>query len=199
MKTAFIFHGTSDTPLSHWFPALKIHLEKKWYTVYCPQFPGIEEESYTSWLQIIHPYMHSISEETIFIWHSLGACFILQLLSSENISIAQAFLVGWWGEKLSDEIIHNHYKLFCEWGFKENKSTLYNYETFVEDLEFSTIRKHCPSFTVFSSANDPYIPIEISRNLALNLDWALYEYPHAGHFCKRDGFERFEDLENSIA
>jgi uncharacterized protein len=47
---------------------------------------------------------------------------------------------------------------------------------------------------VFASSNDPYIPIELSRNVAENTQAELFEIPNAGHFCKRDGYETFEVL-----
>ena len=198
MKKAFIFHGTEDAPHSHWFERLKRELEKKECMVHTLQFPGIREESYESWKGVLLPYIHEIDENTLFIGHSLWACFALSLLSQENLHIHACYLIWAWWEKFSEEVIEKQYQKFVELWYTDDKKYLYHYESFIKNLDFWTIKKHCPVFYIFASANDPYIPVEMARNLQEEL-WAQYfEYPHAGHFCKKDGYKTFEDLKSEI-
>ncbi|MEK7127155.1 MAG: hypothetical protein AAB838_00325 [Patescibacteria group bacterium] len=50
MKNAIIFHGTSCTPNSFWFPSIKTALENNGYSVWVPQLPDPDEPDLDKWL-----------------------------------------------------------------------------------------------------------------------------------------------------
>lgn len=194
MKTAFIIHGTSDTPDSHWFGWLKRELEKREYEIVAPQFPWIQEESYEKWAQLFEEHEYKMNTDSIFIGHSLGTCFILKLLSEKDIKVHGIYLIGAWGEIFSEEILLNQHKKFKEVGFDIPFDWMKNYESFVEKLDFEKIKNSAQKRFIINSKNDPYIPLELAENLQKNIDAELILYSHAGHFCKRDGYTEFWDL-----
>lgn len=194
MKTAFIIHGTSDTPDSHWFGWLKRELEKREYEVVAPQFPWIQEESYEKWAQLFEEHEYKMNTDSIFIGHSLGTCFILKFLSEKDIKVHGIYLIGAWGEIFSEEILLNQHKKFKEVGFDIPFDWMKNYESFVEELDFERVKNSVQKRFIINSKNDPYIPLELAENLQKNIDAELILYSHAGHFCKRDGYTEFWDL-----
>lgn len=194
MKTAFIIHGTSDSSDSHWFSWLKKELEKRDYEVIVPQFPWIQEESYDSWKNIFKSSEYKITSDSIFIGHSLGACFILKLLSKEDYKISWIYLVWAWGELFTNEVLISQHKKFKDIGFEIPFEWMKYYESFVENLDFEKIQKNVSKRYIINSKNDSFIPLELGENLQKNIDAELILYSHAGHFCKRDGYTEFWDL-----
>lgn len=112
MKNIIIFHGTSSTPNSFWFPYLKTELEKKGYEVSVPFLPDSDHPDLKNWLPTA--LKENISENTVLIGHSAGAPLILSVLENINLKIKQAILVSGYarpkGEKKEPEaILQNSY------------------------------------------------------------------------------------------
>jgi predicted alpha/beta hydrolase family esterase len=84
MKTAFIFHGTKGSPEENWFPWLKAELEKLNYNVFVPRFPTPENQSIENWLAVFKKYEKYVNQDTIFIAHSVGCPFALDILEKIN-------------------------------------------------------------------------------------------------------------------
>ena len=82
MTTVFIFHGYGADPCANWFPWLKEQLEAKGYTVFVPAFPNTNNPDREKWLKHFEQYKDKIDVNTIFVGHSLGAPFILNILES---------------------------------------------------------------------------------------------------------------------
>ena len=175
----FIFHGIYGHPDENWFPWLKEELESMGFEVTVPKFPTPIGQSLESWLKVIEKYEENVGEGTILIGHSLGASFILSFLE-RNKKIKAAFLVAGYHKKLDNE-------------FRElNK-------TFVEkDFDWEKIKKNCEKFFVIASDNDPYIPLETSRELAGMLNTELVVIRNGGHLNKKAGFLEFPALLDSI-
>ena len=87
MSSVFIIHGTDGHPKENWFPWLKQKIESSEHTVFVPQFPTPEGQSFEAWQQVLMEYEKEINEQTIFIAHSLGCIFLLRLLENPFLPI----------------------------------------------------------------------------------------------------------------
>lgn len=56
------------------------------------------------------------------------------------------------------------------------------------------IGKIAQNFAVFHSDNDPYVSLKNGKQLSKNLDVELSFIPNAGHFNKKAGYTKFEEL-----
>lgn len=171
-----IIHGIYGHPQENWFPWLKRELESRGYEVTVPKFPTPLDQSLESWLRIIAKYEDKINEETVMIGHSLGAAFILDYLEQTNKKIKAALLVAGFHMLIDNE-------------FKElNKS-------FVgKEFDWDKIKKDCEKFVVIASDNDPYISLEINREMAQILDAELVVIHNGGHLNKKAGYDKFPEL-----
>lgn len=178
MKTAFVFHGTEGYPEENWFPWLKEKLEGKGYKVFVPQFPSppIVPAQISEWFDVLKEYEKYINEETILIGHSLGGVFALRILEKLKQLVKAVFLVG---TSIGIKPILNYERDNSFSGF---------------DFDWETIKKKADNFIVFHSGNDPYVGLENGKELAKNLDVELSFVPNAGHFNKKAGYIKFDEL-----
>ena len=176
----FIIHGVYANPDSNWFPWLKKELENRSYEVIIPKFPTPFDQSLESWLRTIAKYENKINEETVLIGHSLGAAFILSYLEQINKKIKAAFLVAGFHKMLGIEYDEIN-KTFIDKNFDWNK-----------------IKNSCEKFFIVTSDNDPYIPIEINKDLAGILGAKLTIIHNGGHLNAKSGFTSFPELSRLI-
>ena len=177
----FIIHGVYANPSANWFPWLKKELEKRGYEVIVPKFPTPLDQSLESWLRVFANYENKIDEETIMIGHSLGATFILNYLEQTNKKIKAAFFVAGFFKRLNspyDEVN----KTFIDKNFDWNK-----------------IKNNCRKFIVIASDNDEYISLDLSKELAKNVNAELIIIHNGGHLNKQAGFEKFPMLLDLIS
>lgn len=169
----FIIHGVYANPEANWFPWLKKELEEKGYEAIVPKFPTPLNQNLDSWLRTIKSYENKINNDTIMIGHSLGSAFILNYLEQTSKKIRAAFLVAEFFKMLNtpyDEL---------------NKS-------FIDrDFDWKKIRKNCGKFFIIASDNDKYIPLEMNKELAKNLNSELRIVNNGGHLNKESGYDRF--------
>ena len=106
MTNIFIIHGVGGTPQENWFPWLKTELEQQGHHVIVPQFPTPEGQTLENWLKTLNNYEEFITLETIYVGHSLGVPFVLNIL--ERFPAKAAFLVagfvGLAGNKFDDSM-----------------------------------------------------------------------------------------------
>lgn len=178
MKNVFIFHGTEGFPEENWFPWLKEKLESKGYKVFVPQLPSppVVAAKIDEWFNVLKNYETEINKDTILIGHSLGGVFTLRILEKLEQTIKSVFLTG------------------TPIGLKP----LLNYE---RDQAFSGFNFNWPkikagakNFVVFHSDNDPYVSFGNGEELAKQLGVDLSFVPNAGHFNKKAGYTKFEEL-----
>jgi predicted alpha/beta hydrolase family esterase len=177
MTNIFIIHGAYGHPGENWFPWLKVELEKKGCKVFIPKFPTPEKQTLPEWMKVLEVYRPQITKDTIFVGHSLGVPFILNLL--EKFTVKAAFLVAG----------------FCtlpENQFKEGM------RTFVKDFDYAKIKQNCKHFSVYHSNNDPYLPLTLGEELADRLDIDLFLVKGAGHFNESAGYKQFPILLKGI-
>jgi hypothetical protein len=178
MSTIFIIHGVEGHPGENWFPWLKSELEKLGHKVIVPQFPTPEGQTLDNWLATLKNYEADLTPETILIGHSLGGCFILNIL--EHTRVKAAYLVA---------------PVFGILGNSFDKGM----KTFAQhEFNWPTILKNCPHFEIFHSDNDPYIKLEKAQDLGRHLNTPVTLIPSGGHFNQSAGFTKFEKLLEKI-
>lgn len=180
-KNAFIIHGLEGYPEENWFPWLKKQLEMVGYHTIVPQFPTPQNQSLDNWKAVFENYKQLLNEDTIFIGHSLGPSFILSILEDINLNIKGSFLVAPFVRKLGIKEIDNINDTFIN-----------------KDFDWTKIKKHCNKFFIYSSNNDPYVPIEESKYISNNVNGTFILVENAGHFNERAGYLKFEQLLEDI-
>jgi uncharacterized protein len=176
MANILIIHGAYGNPEENWFPWLKKELEERGHRVIVPKFPTPENQTLENWLKIFKDYKKYLNTEAIMIGHSLGCSFILNVLENLDEPIKAVFLVAGWTGLLNDPLD------------KIN-------QTFVDKkFDWDRIKKNCTKFVLFNSANDPYIPIELGKKLAMDSGGELVIVENAGHFNRKAGYIKFDLL-----
>ena len=174
----YIVHGSFGNPQENWFPWLKKELERLGYEVVVPIFPTPENQSLDSWRKVFFEENPNISSNSIFVGHSLGPAFILNIL--ENHKAKAAFFVSpfinYLGNDNFDKVNHTFYKEF-------------NWEK---------IKENCKLFFLFHSNNDPYVPIGKAQEVADHLGTEITIVEGAGHFNESAGYKEFPLLLKKI-
>jgi len=181
---ALIIHGIEGHPEENWFPWLKEELDKLNIDTIIPKFPNADNPKLNEWLDFFKNYEDSINEDSILIGHSLGVSFILNFLEKNNKKIKAAFFTAGFAGKIENEY-NEKMKSFID-----------------KDFDFEKIKNSCKKFFIYSSDNDPYVPLEKGKELANNLDSELVIVNNAGHFNTEAGYAKFplllEDIKNLI-
>lgn len=178
MSNVFIFHGTEGYPEENWFPWLKKKLETRGHKVFVPQFPsppGVPAKI-AEWFDVLKNYEQHINEDTILIGHSLGGLFTLRILEKINHPVKAAFFVG---TPIGIGQILNYERDNSFGGFS---------------FDWTTIKANARSFVVFHSDNDPHVSLDNGEELSKKLGVELSFVPNAGHFNKRAGYTKFDEL-----
>ncbi|MEM4359442.1 MAG: alpha/beta hydrolase [Candidatus Bilamarchaeaceae archaeon] len=180
MSTVFIIHGWGANPESNWFPWLKKELEKRGYKVFVPAFPDSDFPNLAKWLKEFEKYRKYIDKNTIFVGHSLGVPFILNILERLDHSVKAAFLVAGFVGSIGDE-----------------------FDGYIRDISMRTfnwkkIRQNCKRFVVFASDNDPYVPMKKTKELRDLLASELIIIKGAAHLNAGSGYFTFDELRDAI-
>jgi methionine--tRNA ligase beta chain len=143
--------------------------------VFVPQMP--KEHTPEKWLEEIKNWEEKINEHTILIGHSLGCPTILHLLSQISKPVFGTIFVAGFGKAFNDET-------------KEDEEC----NRFVQNISWKKAREHAGMVKIFSSVNDPEIPVDVSIDFGTMLKSPIRFIENAGHFCADDGFEKFPEL-----
>jgi hypothetical protein len=181
-SNVFIFHGTEGYPEENWFPWLKQKLEQKGNKVFVPQFPSppVVPAKISEWFNVLKNYEQYIDENSILIGHSLGSIFLLRVLEKLKYPIKAALFVG---APIGIRPILNYDRDKAFSGF---------------DFNWEEIKKKSQNFIVFHSDTDPYVDLENGKELAKNFGVELSFVPNAGHFNKKAGYLKFEQLKDKV-
>lgn len=181
MTNIFIIHGSYGNPEENWFPWLKKQLEFLNCKVFVPKFPTPQNQSLETWMKVFKDYEKYIDENTIFVGHSLGPVFILNILEKTNKRIKACFFISGFLNLLGDETFDKINKTFVD-----------------KDFNWKKIKQNCSQFYIFHSDNDPYVPLKEAENLAKNLGTKVILVKGAGHFNEAAGYTKFDILLNMI-
>ncbi|MEK7190430.1 MAG: alpha/beta fold hydrolase [Patescibacteria group bacterium] len=121
-------------------------------------------------------YEQYIDENTILIGHSLGGVFALRVLEQLKHPVRTVFFVG---TPIGVKPIANYDRDSSFSGF---------------DFDWEKIKNKAEYFVIFHSDNDPYVGLENGKELAKNLGVELSFVPNAGHFNKKAGYVKFDEL-----
>ena len=183
MPNIFLIHGAYGNPDENWFPWLRnriLERERHEWKVIIPHFPTPQDQSLASWRKVFAKYEPLITTEDIFVGHSLGPAFILDLLQRINISVKAVFLIAPFVSSLGNPAFDSVNK------------------TFYQNFDWKKIRGHSKLFKVYYSDNDPYVPAKRSREVAQRLGVKPILVKKAGHFNAAAGYTLFELLWKDI-
>jgi predicted alpha/beta hydrolase family esterase len=177
MKKFVIIHGTKGSPEGNWFPWLADSLRQQHAEVVVPRMPTPEGQNLENWLEELRRQAGALDETTTLIGHSLGATFLLRVLESQKVSMAQSvFVAGLLGpigiaeyDQLNSTFIATSY----DWG---------------------TIRSNAGSVVCVSGEGDPYVPAEQGKELAAKLGAQNHVVPKGGHLNAEFGYTSFPQL-----
>lgn len=132
MNNYFIIHGSYGNPYKNWIPWLKREFSKIKLNCIIPNFPSPYKQDYESWSKILKAYLDIgyITEDTIFITHSLGGIFIAKFLIQNKLKIKNPYVPQFDAEKFSEYIgaekilINNAGHFNKKYGYKEFKEIL---------------------------------------------------------------------------
>ncbi len=172
-----IIHGSYGNAKENWFPWIKRELEKLGHEVIIPTFPTPHHQNLKVWLTTFKPYMKEVDEETVFIAHSIGCSFVLNILEEAGVKIKAAFLIAGFTGRLNNPKFDVLNKSFAE-----------------KKLDWQKIIGNCEEFVVINAKDDPYVPVEKGLELAKQLKVKPIIYEKGGHFNKDAGYTTFEDL-----
>lgn len=178
MKNVLIVHGVGGHPQENWFPWIKGELEKLGCKVFVPQFPTPQGQTLAEWMEVFEGVRGGLEEDAIFVGHSLGVPFVLNVL--EKYPAHAAFLVAGFVGKAGNK-------------FDEGMKTFAQRE-----FDWKRIRKNCGKFYVFHSDNDPYIKLEKGEEVAKKLGTGIILVKGAGHFNAKAGYMEFPLLLEKI-
>ncbi len=185
-----IFHGAFGSPESNWFPELKEKLEALGQEVIVPKFPvedwedvNKKDKEYISniqtldtWLKVFDNVYKTFkkNEKLVFIGHSLGPLFILYVASKYNLMLDSGIFVSPFLIELPD------------WQFNSVNKTFYK-----KDWNWEKMQKLIPLSYVLYSDNDPYVPINQSKEFAQNLGSSQILVRSAGHLNSEVNLNEF--------
>ena len=145
--------------------------------VLAPQFPTPKNQTLDKWFAVFEKYSGYLND-VILIGHSLGGCFILNLL--EKFTAKAAFLVASVSGPLDNE-------------FDEGMKTFSH-----KKFDWEKIKSNCKKFYVFHSNNDPYIPLKDAENLARELGVGLTLIRNGKHLNRDAGYAKFRELLEAV-
>ncbi|WP_176562865.1 RBBP9/YdeN family alpha/beta hydrolase [Paracoccus liaowanqingii] len=178
-----ILHGAHGGPDTNWFPWLHDELEHAGIEVVRPRFPTPQGQSLEAWLDA---YDHEVallaSAPTILIGHSLGATMALRLVERTAEPFSGMFLaagfIGALGLPDYDDINASFFAKPFDWkGIGDRKGSV------------------C---CCWAGADDPYVPLLRSQELADYLGAPLEVVPDGGHLNGETGFTTFPQMRDAI-
>ncbi len=175
----FIIHGTGGEPDGNWFPWLKRKLEDQGHEVFVPDFPGMEEQSLETWMDTFNQYREELTDDTVFVAHSVGPAFVLNLLERGVEAEACFFVSGFTG-------------------LLDNKFDEPNHTITDPEFDFEEIKQSCSYFKLYHSPDDPYVPLEKAKDLVEKLDAELEVIEAGGHLNEPSGYTDFPKLLEDI-
>lgn len=170
-----MIHGYEGNSENHWFPYIKTEMEKHGVDVFAPQMPT--EYTVEAWLKSVDEISERVNENTILVGHSLGCPTVLHLLSKLEKPVFGSVFVAGFAKPFDGDT-------------KEDQEC----NRFVQEISWKKARKNVGQIKIFSSTNDPEIPVDVSIHFASMLKEPVRFIENAGHFCTDDGYETFPEL-----
>ena len=163
---AILIHGNGGCEAGDiWLPWVEHELSALGLDVINETFPDNVKARASIWL----PHLETLGadERTVLIGHSSGA--VAAMRYAETHRLAGSILVGVCHTHLGDEFekVSGYYDTPWQW---------------------QQIRESQPWVAIFSSSDDPHIPIAEPRFIAAQLRCSHYEFSDRGHFVEQRQF-----------
>lgn len=185
MINVIIIHGAYGHPNENWIPWLKAELEKIGCNVLVPKFPTPEGQNIDNWMNVLNKYDKYFDSNTVLVGHSIGPALILRKLEALKKPIKATFLVAGCIRKLGNDAFDK-----------------INASFFEKPFDWDKIKNNSKHFFVYHSDNDPYIPLEIGKELANKLGTEVILVKGGGHLNEKAGYTKFlllfEDIKKLI-
>ena len=169
---AILIHGNGGSTAGDiWLPWVERELTSLGLDVINETFPDNVKARASIWL----PHLDALGadDRTILIGHSSGALAAMRF--AETHRLAGSILVGVCHTDLGDPF--------------EKASGYYD-----RPWQWQRIREHQPWIAIFSSTDDPHIPIAEPRFVAAQLRCSHFEFTDRGHFVDQREFPEIVNL-----
>ena len=143
MKRAIIIHAWDSAPDQHWYLEEKKLLVEMGYKVDLPTMPGGRWPKLDEWLKVIEGLKPD--ENTIMIGHSLGVAAIFRYLEKSGQKVGKVFSIAGFARDLGIEETRNFVDKPFDW---------------------EKIRRLASEFIVINEKDDPYVKVEIGKEIA---------------------------------
>ena len=172
MKRVYIIHRWGGDSTSDWVPWLKEESEAKGIEAHSPDMPNPDAPTIEAWTDAIRNTIQNPDVETYLIGHSVGCQAIVRYLSSmqENETIGKAILVAPWTKLTNTD--DNMQELVKQWTDTP--------------IDWEGAKRHCKSFTVIYSNDDPKVQEENAKEFGNRLGAKLILEENRGHFTDED-------------
>lgn len=172
-----IIHGSYGSPFENWFPWLAREVRRAGYEAYVPWFPSPEEQSLEKWREAFDVQIGPVTADMVFVGHSLGPGFILDLVENAEQPVAAIFLVsGFLGELGLEDFDPINSTFVCR------------------DFDWERIRENAGHVRLYNSDDDPYVPLERGKELSEKLGGELSVVRGGGHINAGAGFREYPQL-----
>ncbi len=172
MNKAYIIHRWGGDSTSDWVPWLKEELEAKAIAVSSPDMPNPNAPTIEEWTKTLSSIITSPDQETCIIGHSVGCQAIIRYLATlpEDAAVGKAILVAPWTQLTN--VNESAKELVKQWTDSP--------------IDWESAKKHCKSFIVIYSNDDPKVSEENAKDFGNRLGAKLILEENRGHFSDED-------------
>ena len=174
-----LIHGAYGNPNENWFPHVYENFADS-HELIAPTLPTPEGQTLKTWMSIVETQVLPFRDTDIIIGHSIGAALALRMLEKHNTQT---------GSITATALVSSFMSLLDNDAFDPLN------ETFVSaECDWQTIKQRTGQVEVWHGDNDPYVPIELGRNIADRLQARFTTVENGGHINEEAGFTKFHPL-----
>jgi len=166
-KRAVILHAMGQTSKGHWYPWLKVELEKWGYEVWVPDMPSPDMPNARQATDFLLSNKNWDFNNNVLIGHSWGSVQVLHLL--QNLPF---------GSQAQSAVLVSSFDHPAPGMEVQHKGL------FAERFNYNKIKQHAHRFLFVHSSNDPYVPLDSGgvENLVVRTGGNLVIVPDGQHF-----------------
>lgn len=176
-KQIIIAHGTTGKPERNWFPWLTYKLIERGHDVFVPRLPTPEDQNLSNWKKTFKDQTPTLNKDTILIGHSTGPLLLFSELEESKVAVAGLVVVSGFCSALNIPDFDPLLKTFIEHQYDWNK-----------------IKENAKVRISFHGTEDPYVPLELGREVAQKIDAEWVVIDGGKHLNTEAKFFSFEKL-----
>lgn len=177
-----ILHGIHGHAGKHWMQWLYDRLSENGFDVMMPDLPNSTDPSYLDWIpfiqKIFSKFNHDELSDLIVVGHSMGVPAALEVIQDLSFPIKALYSIAGFYKDYGSELNRN----------------------FMSSLSINIVKAKNNiqnSFVIFGD-DDPYVPQDILKELAIGLGVEPIILKKAGHVNSDTGYVKFESLLDEI-